>query len=267
MIEKFERHLRGTNLSENTISSYLYAMKQYKELYGEVTRKNLRQYKVWLIENYKPKTVNLRLRAINCYLESIGKEKWELPFVRVQQKAFLENVISEADYEYFKNSLKNDGEMFWYFVIRFMAATGARVSELVQIKVEHIKLGHLDLYSKGGKLRRIYIPRLLKEEALSWLTEKKQESGFIFLNKYGKGITTRGIAGQLKRLALRYGIDPAVVYPHSFRHRFAKSFLERCNDIAFLADLMGHESIETTRIYLRKTSTEQREFVDRIIDW
>lgn len=267
MIEKFERHLRGTNLSENTISSYLYAMKQYKELYGEVTRKNLRQYKVWLIENYKPKTVNLRLRAINCYLESIGKEKWELPFVRVQQKAFLENVISEADYEYFKNSLKNDGEMFWYFVIRFMAATGARVSELVQIKVEHIKLGHLDLYSKGGKLRRIYIPRLLKEEALSWLTEKKQESGFIFLNKYGKRITTRGIAGQLKRLALRYGIDPAVVYPHSFRHRFAKSFLERCNDIAFLADLMGHESIETTRIYLRKTSTEQREFVDRIIDW
>ena len=267
MIEEFERHLRNTNLSENTKASYLFAVRQYNEQYGDVTQKNLRSYKVWLIENYKPKTVNLRLRAINCYLESVDKEKWKLPFVRVQQKAFLENVISEADYEYFKNCLRRDDEMFWYFVIRFLAATGARVSELIQIKVEHIKLGYLDLYSKGGKLRRIYIPKALQDEALSWLAEKQQGSGFIFLNKYGERITTRGISGQLKKLAVRYEIDPVVVYPHSFRHRFAKSFLERCNDIAFLADLMGHESIETTRIYLRKTATEQQEIVDKIIDW
>ena len=99
------------------------------------------------------------------------------------------------------------------------------------------------------------------------MAEKQQESGFIFLNKYGERITTRGISGQLKKLAVRYNINPAVVYPHSFRHRFSKNFLERCNDIAFLADLMGHESIETTRIYLRKTSTEQREIVDTIINW
>ena len=129
------------------------------------------------------------------------------------------------------------------------------------------RLGHLDLYSKGGKLRRIYIPKALQDEALSWLSGKHQESGFIFLNKYGDRITTRGISGQLKKLAARYDINPAVVYPHSFRHRFAKSFLERCNDIAFLADLMGHESIETTRIYLRKTSTEQRAIVDDVVDW
>lgn len=265
--EKFERHLRESNLSENTISSYMFAIKQYGQQYDDVTQKKLREYKVWLIENYKPKTVNLRLRALNCYLESIGKEKLKLPFVRVQQKSYLENVISEADYEYFKSCLKKDDEMFWYFVIRFLAATGARVSELIQIKAEHVKLGHLDLYSKGGKLRRIYIPKELQNEALSWLTKKQQESGFVFLNKYGERITTRGISGQLKKLAVRYNINPAVVYPHSFRHRFAKSFLERCNDIAFLADLMGHESIETTRIYLRKTSTEQREIVDTIINW
>lgn len=267
MIKEFERHLRETNLSENTIASYLFAVRQYSEQYDGITQKNLKAYKVWLIENYKPKTVNLRLRAINCYLESIGKAKWKMPFVRVQQKAFLENVISEADYEYFKSSLKRDDEMFWYFVIRFLAATGARVSELIQIKVEHIKLGHLDLYSKGGKLRRIYIPKSLQDEALSWLAKNHQDSGFIFLNKYGERITTRGISGQLKKLAVRYDINPAVVYPHSFRHRFAKSFLDRCNDIAFLADLMGHESIETTRIYLRKTSTEQRAIVDQVVDW
>ena len=99
-----------------------------------------------------------------------------MSFVKVQQKPFLENVISEADYLYFKKRLKEDGELFWYFVIRFLAATGARVSELIQIKVEHVRLGHLDLYSKGGKLRHIYIPKSLQEEALAWLAEKKQYS-------------------------------------------------------------------------------------------
>ena len=266
-IKDFEKYLQSTNLSENTHASYLFAVKQFKNQYNAVSKKNLRTYKVWLIENFKPKTVNLRLRAINCYLEFLGKSSWKIPFVRVQQKAFLENVISEADYAYFKSSLKQDNELFWYFVIRFLAATGARVSELIQIKVEHVKIGHLDLYSKGGKLRRIYIPKKLQEEALAWFESKKQNSGFIFLNKYGERITTRGISGQLKKLAVKYGINPAVIYPHSFRHRFAKSFLERCNDIAFLADLMGHESIETTRIYLRKTSTEQRTIVDSIVDW
>lgn len=249
------------------MASYLFALQQYEKQYGEVTQENLQVYKIRLIEQYKPKTVNLRLRAMNCYLEYIGKEEWKQPFVRVQQKTFLENVISEADYEYFKTCLKRDDEQLWYFVIRFLAATGARISELIQIKVEHIKIGYLDLYSKGGKLRRIYIPKALQREAFAWLKERQQVSGFIFLNRQGERMTTRGIAGQLKKLAIRYDIDPAVVYPHSFRHRFAKSFLKRCNDIAFLADLMGHESIETTRIYLRKTATEQRELVDAVVDW
>lgn len=157
--------------------------------------------------------------------------------------------------------------MFWYFVIRFISATGARVSELIQIKVEHIKLGYLDLYSKGGKLRRIYIPKPLQTDALSWLDKLSRRSGFVFLSQRGKQITPRGIASQLKKLATRYGIDAVTIYPHSFRHRFAKNFLDRRNDVVFLADLMGHGSIETTRIYLRKTATEQREIVDKIIDW
>ena len=267
MIDEFKKYLDKTNLSENSKSAYLFAFKQFTEQYGSITKKNLNQYKVWLVDNFKQQTVNLRLRGMNCCLESMGREKWKLSFVKVQQKPFLENVISEADYLYFKKRLKEDGEMFWYFVIRFLAATGARVSELIQIKVEHIKIGYLDLYSKGGKLRRIYIPKALQEEALAWLAEKGQDSGFIFLNQRGSRITTRGISGELKKYAIKYGIDPKVVYPHSFRHRFAKSFLDRCNDIAFLADLMGHESIETTRIYLRKTATEQREIVDTIIDW
>lgn len=187
--EEFEMYLRSTNLSENTISSYLFAVKQFFGQYDEVTKRGLRDHKIWLIESYKPKTVNLRIRAINCYLESIGKGEMKLQFVRVQQKAFLENVISEADYEYFKKALKKDGELFWYFVVRFMAATGVRVSELVQIKAEHVRIGYVDLYSKGGKLRRIYIPKSLRTEAADWLKEKGQESGFLFLNG---SVTTNG---------------------------------------------------------------------------
>ena len=154
---EFAEYLKKKNLSENTMRAYRYAVDQYMSKYGKVTKANLQKYKMYLLENYKPKTVNLRIRALNCYLESQGKESLALTSVWVQQKTFLENVISEADYEYFKTCLKRDDELFWYFVIRFLAATGARVSELIQIKVEHIKLGHLDLYSKGGKLRRIYI--------------------------------------------------------------------------------------------------------------
>jgi len=267
MTKDFENHLSKLNLADNTITSYSFAVRQFYSHHPTITQKNLRAHKIWLIDHYKPKTVNLRLRALNCYLEYLGYEKWKLSSIRIQQKTFLENVISEADYEYFKTCLKNDHEFFWYFVIRFMAATGVRVSELVQIKAEHVKLGHLDLYSKGGKLRRIYFPKMLQEEALSWLESRCQESGFIFLNQQGHRITTRGISCQLKKLAVRYHIDPAVVYPHSFRHRFAKNFLNECNDIAFLADLMGHESIETTRVYLRKTSSEQRTLVDALVVW
>ena len=267
MMKAFEIYLCERNLSPNTTRSYLFALAQFNREFKKVTKKNLQNYKIWLIENYKPRTVNLRLRAVNCYLESIGKSTWKIPLVRVQQKPYLENVISEEDYNYFKSCLKEDGEMFWYFVVRFLTAGGARISELIQLKVEHIRAGHIDLYSKGGKLRRIYIPKSLQNEALSWLGDKEQDSSFVFFNKYGERITSRGISSQLKRLGLRYGIDPLVIYPHSFRHRFAKSFLDRCNDIAFLADLMGHENIETTRIYLRKTSTEQRLIVDEVIDW
>jgi site-specific recombinase XerD len=141
------------------------------------------------------------------------------------------------------------------------------VSELVQIKVEHIQAGYFDLYTKGGKLRRLYIPRKLRTEATGWLEDSNRTSGFLFLNRFGDRISTRGISQQLKNYADKYGLNPKVVYPHSFRHRFAKNFLDKFNDIALLADLMGHESIETTRIYLRRTASEQQALVDKIVTW
>jgi site-specific recombinase XerD len=148
-----------------------------------------------------------------------------------------------------------------------LAATGARVSELIQIKVEHVQAGYFDIYAKGGKVRRLYIPKALRNETLLWLQEKDYLSGFLFLNRFGERITSRGISQQLKSIAKRYGMNTKVIYPHSFRHRFAKNFLEKFNDIALLADLMGHESIETTRIYLRRTAGKQKEIVDKYITW
>ena len=141
------------------------------------------------------------------------------------------------------------------------------VSELLQIKAEHVNVGYLDLYSKGGKMRRIYIPKKLCAEAAKWLKERGLTTGYLFTNRTGNRLSTRGIAIQLKHFAENYGINREVVYPHSFRHRFAKNFLEKFNDIALLADLMGHESIETTRIYLRRTASEQQKIVDKVVTW
>ena len=267
MLDEFEVHLRRENLSENTISSYLLTMRMYSQLLGEITKQNLLAFKGYLIETYKPKTVNLRIQAINKYLDFIKKEKLRLAPVKIQQKNFLENVISDADYKFLKNCLKRDGNWEWYFVVRYLAATGARVSELIQIKVEHVFNGYFDLYSKGGKLRRLYIPKKLKMETEAWLAEKEVTSGYLFLNRFGDRITVRGISQQLKNYAHKYGLNPKVVYPHSFRHRFAKNFLEKYNDISLLADLMGHESIETTRIYLRRSSSEQYRIVNKVVDW
>ena len=141
MVNEFETHLRKENLSENTISSYVMTIKLFESLSDDITKKSLLAFKGYLIETYKPKTVNLRIQAINKYLEFIKKEKLKLQPIKLQQKKFLENVISDADYNYLKNCLKRDGNMDWYFVVRYLAATGARVSELIQIKIEHVMVG------------------------------------------------------------------------------------------------------------------------------
>ena len=267
MVQKYQAFLEKSDLSKNTVTSYVWTVNHFLSYYGEINKENLLAYKGFLMEHFSPQTINLRLQGINKYLEFIRKDKLKLKFIKVQQRSFLENVISDADYRFLKRKLKSDGLMEWYFVVWFMGATGARISELLKIKAEHVEVGFLDLYSKGGKIRRLYIPKKLREEAVKWLAQESVTSGYIFKNRYGNVISARGIAQQLKHFAKEYGIDQKVVYPHSFRHRFAKNFLDKYNDIAFLADLMGHESIETTRIYLRRTATEQQQIVDKIVTW
>ncbi|MDI3349669.1 tyrosine-type recombinase/integrase [Mycoplasmopsis arginini] len=266
-MKDFKNFLLHQNLSKNTIDAYETAVEMYNRDFDEITKQNLLAFKAVLVDKYKGKTVNLRIQGINKYLEFIGKDKLKLKYIKVQQKSYLENVISDADYEFFKNKLIKDGNLEWYFVARFLGATGARVSELIQFKYEHLKRGYIDLYTKSGKIRRIFIPKRLRIKAIEYYDSIGRIEGYLFLNKNGKQITTRGIAHQLKALGEKLKMNLKVIYPHSFRHRFAKNFLEKRKDIALLADLMGHESIETTRIYLRKTSEEQQAIVDKIIDW
>lgn len=269
----FAKALRAKGASENTVHTYLASLRLYFSLYSAVTVENLNSYKSYLLGHYRPSTVNSRLCGMNQYLdvfgmdEPCGEKDFRIAAVKEQHKSFTDHVISQEDYQLLKEKLKEDKNMFWYFVVHFLGSTGARISELLQIKAEHIQLGYMDLYSKGGKIRRIYFPEILCQEALAWLKSRGLDSGFVFTNRQGQPLTPRAVNMQLKSLARRYGIDPETVFPHSFRHRFAKNFLERFNDVALLADLLGHDSIETTRIYLRRSSQEQQAFIDEIVTW
>lgn len=267
MRKGFLKYLKSNEFSKNTINSYEYAVRLYESKYYIWSKNNILLFKNYLIEHYKPKTVNLRLQAINNYLDYIGKSKYKVSQIKIQQKTYLENVISNADYEFLKKVLYNDKNYKWYFIIRFLAATGARISEILKLKYEHIQVGFFDIYTKSGKVRRIYIPKSLQEDYINYCIGNNIITNYVFLNKNDKPITSRGVAIGLKKIAKLYGIDEKVMYPHSFRHRFAKNFLEKYNDITLLADLMGHDSIETTRIYLRKTESEQKSIIDKYIIW
>ena len=263
----FREYLLQHNMSDNTICVYVYAVRQFYRRHRQMIPANLQLYKVFLLEHYKPQTVNLRIRAMNCYMEYLNYENSKIPMIKVQQKMYLERIISQGDYEYLKRRLWEDEEYTYYFVVRFMAATGVRVSELVKFQAEDVQAGFKDIYSKGNKMRRIYIPSALRTAAAQWLQQEQRLKGALFLNRFEEPLSASGIRNQLKMFAARYNIDSDVMYPHSFRHRFAKNFIEKCGDIALLSDLLGHESIETTRIYLRRSSSEQYRIVNKVVDW
>lgn len=267
-LREFQAYLAKRSLSGSTIVSYLFGVRSFFRHYPELTPDNLQLYKAWLLEHYQPQTVNSRIRSLNAFLRFCQKDReFRLKSLRLQQKTYLNHVISQGDYEYLIRRLKEDGELTFYFIVRFLAATGVRVSELVSLQAEDAAQGFRDIYSKGGKMRRIYIPSGLQRETLSWLASEGRKRGPLFLSHLGTRISVSGVRSQLKAFALRYHLDPQVVYPHSFRHRFAKNFIESGGDLAFLSRLLGHENIETTRIYLRRTSTEQARILDRVVDW
>ena len=276
LLPEFENYLKHKNLSPNTVSAYGIALKKYFTAYEEISTSSLQEHRAVLIEQYRPSTTNQHIHALNqflCFLEDCHSDSFHklsgfrLKALKKPRSSFQDFVISNEDCSLLQESLLRDGQFFWYFVVRFLVTTGVRVSELTRIKIEHLTCGYLDLYSKGGKVRRIYITNTLCEEALLWCHSLGRTTGFLFARNNGAPVTARGIHSQLKHYAQCYGINPATAYPHSFRHRFAKNFLNRSGDIALLADLLGHESIETTRIYLTSSSKEQQDLLDELVTW
>ena len=263
----FRRILYEEDLAEDTVETYSYAVRDYLARKKTLDRAGLSTYKSFLINTYKPTTVNVRILSLNKYMEALGHDELKMKTIKIPKESFLDHIISSEDYLSFKESLRKESDLRWYFVVWFLAATGARISELVRFKVEDVHAGYVDIYSKGGRMRRLYFPEKLRKEALKWLEKEGRSYGFLFLNKKCSRLTPRGISIRLKEFASKYGIDPDQVHPHAFRHLFAKNFLQKNKDIALLADLLGHSSIETTRIYLQQSSREQGKMVNEIVDW
>ena len=262
--EQFAEWLTDRELSQNTVDTYSYAVREFLGKYPELTKKNLIDYKNALLVDKSPKTVNLRCIAMNQYCIFCGKPELSLKVVKVHEALSIENVISREEYEDLISKLRADEDWRKYFLIKFLAKTGARISEFIRFKKSDLEKGYCEIWTKG-KIRRINFPDALVEESRNYFFTVKGD--LLFPNRYGKMLTTRGVASLLKEMATKYGINKDVMYPHSFRHLFAIEFLKRNQNIALLADLLGHESVNTTAIYLRLSKAEQRQQLNEAMNW
>ena len=259
---------------------------------------NLRLYKKEMQDNEKsPNTINRALSSINTYTTYLA-EKYNNPYIKalkvkscdVQPKQYIENIISRADYDFMcEEAKKNFKNPNIYLGIRIMGTTGVRTCELFQVKVEHIKHGYIDVIGKGAKRRRVYFPKKAREEILEylsklddadsgyvmryWNSKRGEQSGAYEKNTRDLGdirntlIFQRSFQSAIKRFGLKLGLAEEDLHAHGFRHFFAKEFLKHRLDITLLADLLGHSSLDITRIYLKMTSKEQAATVDETVTW
>lgn len=260
----FAAHMRDEERSENTIENYMQSLKNFFSEYDEVDKKNMLDFKKWQLENRSPKTAHNRVVAMNQYCKFIGCPEYCVKGIKIHRSASVENVITLEEYEKLLEGLMRDGNEKGYWMVKFLAKTGARVSEFVRLTKASLDTGYCEMWTKG-KIRRIYIPKSLIEESREFF--RKTDGELLFLNRYGKPITTRGVSGNLKKWGQKYGIREEAMHPHSFRHLYAIQFLKKNSNISLLADLMGHANVSTTSIYLRLSREEQiRQFNDAS-DW
>lgn len=270
MLAKYEKYMRRNELSENTIKSYLWTASYFLSNYDAVTKTTVLGYKEYLMKKYKnPATINQRLQALNYFLKYMNKGTLCVKTIRIQSRHFTDNVISNRDYKKLIKRLREDDRIKWCMIVRTLACTAARISELVSMQVEDVVEGYVDIYSKGT-VRRIFFPKILQEELLVWLADEQRTQGALFLNKNGVRISVNGIECMLRRFAKEYKIDESSVHPHAFRHRYAINFLENnksANSLVELADILGHKNLDITRIYTRHTANEQQKLVNKTVTW
>ena len=230
-----------------------------------VTKENAAGWKTHLLERgYKPTSINAMLSAINGFFAFMG---WSIrvKFLKIQHQLFRDPTreMTRQEYGRLLAAARSSGQERLAYIMETLCATGIRVSELRYITVEAAKAGRATITLKG-KIRTILLPAKLCRKLVKYAKKQKTASGEIFLTKSGRPITRRQVWFELKRLCKAAGVEPSKVFPHNLRHLFATTFYKACKDIARLADVLGHSSIDTTRIYLMVSGAEQQRQLDRL---
>lgn len=263
-LEKFREYLIEDEKSDNTIDNYVFAANMFLTEYEKVSKKNMIDFKKHMIEKYAPKTAANRCIAMNKFCDFCGMQECKVKSIKIHKSTTVENVITREQCQRMLDGLKADGNEKGYWMIMFLSRTGARVSELVVMDKKCLAKGVCEIWTKG-KIRKILIPDWLIKESKEYFDSV--EGNYLFPSKYQEKMTTRGVAENIKRWAKKYGIPEEVAHPHSFRHLFAIEFLKKNSNIALLSDLLGHESVDTTSIYLRLSAIEQKKQFNEAMNW
>ena len=205
------------------------------------------------------------LSALNSLLDFLGFGDCRVKFLKIQRRLFREEqrVLTRAEYERLLEAARSLGRERLALLMETICATGIRVSEVRYITVEAVQRGRAEITLKG-KIRTILIPNKLCRKLLKYAKKQKTASGEIFLTKGGMSLSRKQLWAEMKSLCKRAGVEPSKVFPHNLRHLFATCFYRACRDIVQLADVLGHSSIETTRIYLLTTGAEHAKHLERL---
>lgn len=259
-MEDFRGYLWQEEKSEGTIEKYGRDVGAFvRWLQGRaVTKEETAKWKQHLIEKgYAPVTINSMLSALNVFLRFMGRKELRVKFLRIQRRMFREQTRELRQEEYVRLLKKayGLGKMRLGLLMETICSTGIRVSEVVYITVEAVHRRKAEIALKG-KIRTILLPGKLCRKLLKYAQKEKIKSGEIFLTKKGKSFSRYQIWREMKELCKQTGVEESKVFPHNLRHLFAVTFYRFTKDIVKLADVLGHSSLQTTRIYLVSTDKE-----------
>ena len=267
-IAGFQEQLRSKERGQSTMRGYLRTIRGFAAWLGGglVTQERAIAWKAQLLEaGYRPETVNGKLSALNQFFGYLGWGECRVKYLRVQRRLFRnrERELEKGEYLRLLETAESQGKRRLALLMETICATGIRVSEVRYITVEAVQMGRAEVSLKG-KIRTILIPNKLCRKLQKYARQQKTVSGEIFLTRNGKGLTRRQIWAEMKALSGQAGVAATKVFPHNLRHLFARSFYRCSRDVAKLADVLGHSSIETTRIYLISSGVEHARQLERL---
>lgn len=260
-IGRYKEYLSEAELSDNTIRVYLKQARDFLNFLEErtITKKETVAYKSLLLGQGKKRTsTNLYIVAVNNFLKYAGFGECVVKTERIQKRQCPGNIISREEYGRLLAYAKESGRYKYYYIIRTLALTGIRIGELGDCTVEALACGKF-VTSNKGRTREIYLPDKLIRDLEKYCSDSQILSGSIFLGNTGKAIGRTAVYRMLVRLADMAGVPKAKAHPHSFRHLFAVTYMEQYANLFELADILGHSSLETTRIYTVTTGEAKRE--------